>query len=153
VVKGIKVSNLELPSVVTPVLQPVLPLRDRLNALKKTASRGGDTLKLATLQVSEMEREVAGVIGDSVRQDIDEGIGLRVVSGDLSEVPELRVVEVDGQVVEAEQEQTYCCRDNVQSSIKFDLNLQKVVKAWSWLPERIKETIVSVVAVAEKEKE
>jgi hypothetical protein len=152
VVKGIKVSNLELPSVVTPVLQPVLPLRDRLNALKKTAARGGDTLKLATLQVSEMEREVAGVIGDSVRQDIDEGIGLRVVSGDLSEVPELRVVEVDGQVDEVEQEQAYC-RDNIQSSIKFDLNLQKVVKAWSWLPERIKETIVSVVAVAEKEKE
>ncbi|MDR1477719.1 MAG: hypothetical protein LBJ00_02125 [Planctomycetaceae bacterium] len=157
--KGIKIGDLELPAVETPVLQPVLPLRDRISALKSMAAKGNDTLKLVALQVSEMRREVADVVGGGggggveVGGELGEGFGLRVVSGCVDECDELRADDVvDQSEYAGEEHDSRYCYDNAQSPIKFDPNLQKLVQAWSWLPEAIKETIVSVVAVAEKEK-
>ncbi|MDR2643616.1 MAG: hypothetical protein LBC74_12570 [Planctomycetaceae bacterium] len=171
---GIKVGNLELPAVVTPELQPVLPSCDRINILKKKAADGEDVLRLVTLQVSNMQQEIADATKYKIAGNSDKflntlrgGHGLRIVSENSIDMPELRVVDVVDVVDQIENKNLNqdtdiaelnngdCennCYDNVQSSIKLDQNLQKLIKAWSWLPDQIKETIISVVTVAEKEK-
>jgi hypothetical protein len=108
--------------------------------------------------------------------------GLKIVSTNNSGKPDLHIVDIADQVdytylnqqnpnlnpiefesdimsdMESELRSEDCantnnCYDNVKSSIKLDQNLQKLVKAWSWLSDQIKETIISVIIVAEKEKQ
>ncbi|MDR2169760.1 MAG: hypothetical protein LBP59_06435 [Planctomycetaceae bacterium] len=176
---GVNGNNLELPPVVTPELQPVLPLRDRISVLRKRVVDGADALRLVKSQVTGMQNEIESAInnsndnnevennnnngdGDNDKGCVDNdgvdvcGGGLRIVSGELSGVSSLRVIDVDGQLDEVEQnvnlnnnENIYY--DNVRSSIKFDQNLQKLVKAWSWLPEQIKTKILAEIQIAEKE--
>jgi hypothetical protein len=178
---GIKVGDLELPVVVTPALQPVLPLRDRITVLKKRAADNEDALRLVTLQVSDMQQEIDGATRRNVAENADEGNnnvknnhGLKIVSKNTDNLPDLRVIDIVEPVEYEIQNQNQNqksetesdaeseldggelgnnCYDNVQQSIKFDQNLQKLIKSWSWLPDQIKETIISVVAVAEKEKQ
>ncbi|MDR2346212.1 MAG: hypothetical protein LBE18_09115 [Planctomycetaceae bacterium] len=170
--KEIKGGSLNLPSIVTPVLKPVLPLHDRINALKKKATEGADALKLVTLQVSDMRREIDNAVknkkienNNEIDNNNENKIELKIVKENSSDTPELRVIDIDNQTEleqnsdselnnnnnndeyedEHNEHNEHEGYNNIQSSIKLDQNLQKLVKSWSRLPEQVKETIISAV--------
>jgi hypothetical protein len=169
----IRKSNLDLPSIVTPILKPILPLHDRIYALKKKALDGSDALKLVTSQVADMQNEIEDVIENennneyAAKEETEintefetvtySDASLKVISK-KKDVPDLRVIDIieqnesDENLDNKEIEDKRNYFNNSRSSIKFDQNLQKLVKAWSQLSNKVKDKIISLALNAEKDK-